>query len=68
MLAALTADERSAVEAATGKIGNEPDAVKGWLEMRTTASWTKNRYTITVGGAFDKLRRIASRSDEEGRG
>src|SRR5437763_16360489 len=41
----LTPDERAAVEAATGELGNKPDAVKlGWLKMRTNESWTKQRY------------------------
>ena len=56
---ALERDEQAAVEAATGEVGNKPDAVKlGWLKMRTKESWTKQRYTITVGRAFEKLRRM----------
>jgi hypothetical protein len=58
-IAALDADERAAVEAATGEMGNKPDAVKlGWLRMRTKESWTKQRYTVTVGRAFAKLRQM----------
>lgn len=61
LLAALTLDERAAVEAATGEMGNKPDAVKlGWLKMRTKESWTKQRYTTTVGRALEKLRRLAT--------
>ncbi len=53
----LSADERAAVEAATGEMGNKPDAVKlGWLKMRTKETWTKQRYTSTVGRALAKLR------------
>jgi hypothetical protein len=56
---ALDRDEQAVVEAATGDMGNKPDAVKlGWLRMRTKESWTKQRYTITVGRAFEKLRRM----------
>ena len=40
-------------------MGNKPDAVKlGWLRMRTKDSWTKQRYTVTVRRAFEKLRRM----------
>jgi hypothetical protein len=56
---ALDRDEQAAVEAATGEMGNKPDAVKlGWLKMRTKESWTRQRYTITVGRAFEKLRKM----------
>lgn len=56
---ALDRDEQAAVEAAIGEMGNKPDAVKlGWLRMRTKESWTKQRYTVTVGRAFEKLRRM----------
>lgn len=56
---ALDRDEQAAVEAATGEMGNKPDAVKlGWLRMRTKEGWTKQRYTVTVGRAFEKLRRM----------
>ena len=59
--AALTADERAAIEAATGEMGNKPDAVKlGWLKMRTKEAWTTQRYTLTVGRALEKLRRLAA--------
>jgi hypothetical protein len=59
LLAGLTADERAAVEAATGDLGNKPDAVKlGWLRMRTQESWTKQRYTVTVARALDKIRKL----------
>ena len=58
-LEALERDEQAAVEAATGEMGNKPDAVKlGWLKMRTKESWTKQRYTVTVGRALEKLRRM----------
>jgi hypothetical protein len=30
----------------------------GWLRMRTKESWTKQRYTVTVGRAFAKLRQM----------
>lgn len=57
LIAALTLDERAVIEAATGELGNKPDAVKlGWLKMRTGESWTKQRYTITVGRALEKIR------------
>ena len=59
LLAGLTSDERAAVEAATGDLGNKPDAVKlGWLRMRTQESWTKQRYTVTVARALDKIRKL----------
>ena len=55
----LERDEQAAVEAATGEMGNKPDAVKlGWLRMRTKDGWTKQRYTVTVRRAFEKLRRM----------
>ncbi|TMA72076.1 MAG: hypothetical protein E6J72_20815 [Deltaproteobacteria bacterium] len=67
---ALERDEQAAVEAATGEMGNKPDAVKlGWLRMRTKDSWTKQRYTVTVRRAFEKLRRMVeeheARSDRD---
>lgn len=69
MLAALTVDERAAVEAATGEMGNKPDAVKlGWLKLRTHEPWTKQRYTLTVGRAFEKLRRMALGTEGKGKG
>jgi hypothetical protein len=56
---ALERDEQAAVEAATGEMGNKPDAVKlGWLRMRTKDSWTKQRYTVTVRRALEKLSRM----------
>ncbi len=59
MVAGLSADERAAIEAATGELGNKPDAVKlGWLRMRTKESWTKQRYTVTVARALDKITKI----------
>ncbi len=69
VLAALTPDERFAIEAATGDMGNKPDAVKlGWLRMRTKAAWTKQRYTTTVGRALAKLRKaVAEREGGGGR-
>jgi hypothetical protein len=64
---ALDRDEQAAVEAATGDLGNKPDAVKlGWLKMRTKESWTKQRYTVTVGRAFEKLRRMVERHESNG--
>lgn len=65
MLATLSADERAAIEAATGDMGNKPEAVKlGWLKMRTKESWTKQRYTITVGRALAKIREaVVQRAD-----
>ncbi len=63
---ALDRDERAAVEAATGDIGNKPDAVKlGWLRMRTKESWTKQRYTVTVGRALEKLRRMVEHYESD---
>jgi spore coat polysaccharide biosynthesis protein SpsF (cytidylyltransferase family) len=64
---ALDRDEQAAVEAATGDMGNKPDAVKlGWLKMRTKESWSKQRYTMTVGRAFEKLRRMVERHESNG--
>ena len=64
---ALDRDEQAAVEAATGDMGNKPDVVKlGWLRMRTKESWTRQRYTITVGRAFEKLRRMVERHESGG--
>jgi hypothetical protein len=63
----LSPDERAAVEAATGEMGNKPDAVKlGWLKMRTKEPWTKQRYATTVGRALAKLRKMVD--DHEGTG
>ena len=57
----LDRDEQAVVEAATGELGSKPDAVKlGWLRMRTKEPWTKQRYAITVGRAFEKLRRMVA--------
>ena len=57
LLDALDGDERAAIEAATGEMGNKPEAVKlGWLKMRTKETWTKQRYTLTVGRALAKLK------------
>jgi len=63
----LDRDEHAAVEAATGEMGNKPDAVKlGWLRMRTKETWTKQRYAATVGRAFEKLRKmVAAREASE---
>ena len=66
---ALDRDEQAAVEAATGDLGNKPDVVKlGWLKMRTKESWTKQRYTITVGRAFEKLQKMVERFETNGVG
>ena len=63
----LDRDEQAAVEAATGEMGNKPDAVKlGWLRMRTKESWTKQRYAITVGRAFEKLRQMVAAHEAGG--
>jgi hypothetical protein len=63
----LTTDERAAIEAATGDMGNKPDAVKlGWLKMRTKESWTKQRYTSTIGRALEKLRKMVEERGPEG--
>ena len=65
-VARLAVDERAAVEAATGEMGNRPDAVKlGWLRMRTKEPWTKQRYAVTVRRALVKLREMVA---EETRG
>jgi len=62
----LTPDERAAVEAATGEMGNKPDAVKlGWLKMRTKESWTKQRYTTTVARALAKLRQMVAERESD---
>jgi len=62
----LSADEQAAIEAATGELGNKPDAVKlGWLRMRTREGWTKQRFTVTLGRAFEKLRSMV---DAESKG
>ena len=59
LIDALDDDERAAVSAATGEMGNKPDAVKlGWLRMRTKESWTKQRYTVTVARALAKLQKM----------
>lgn len=64
---ALDPDERAAVEAATGEMGNKPDAVKlGWLRLRTKDAWTKQRYTLTVGRALAKLRQMVERAERSG--
>ena len=56
---ALDRDEQAAVGAATGELGNKPEAVKlGWLRMRTKESWTKQRYTMTVARALTKLQKM----------
>lgn len=56
---ALNRDEQAVIEAATGEMGNKPDAVKlGWLKMRTKETWTKQRYTLTVTRALNKLRKM----------
>ncbi len=66
-LEALDRDEQAAVEAATGDLGNKPDAVKlGWLKMRTKETWSKQRYTVTVGRAFEKLRQMVERFETSG--
>ena len=63
----LNPDERAAIEAATGDMGNKPDAVKlGWLKMRTKESWTKQRYTSTIGRALGKLRKMVEEREPEG--
>ena len=65
LVARLTVDERAAIEAATGELGNKPDAVKlGWLKMRTKEPWTKQRYTITVARALDKIRKMLAANDD----
>jgi hypothetical protein len=61
---ALDRDEQAVIEAATGDMGNKPDAVKlGWLKMRTKETWTKQRYTITVTRALEKLRRMVDAAE-----
>ncbi len=68
LIEALDRDERAVIEAATGEMGNKPDAVKlGWLKMRTKEPWTKQRYTVTVTRALEKLRRMVD-ADERGGG
>lgn len=67
LVAALTLDERAVIEAATGELGNKSDAVKlGWLKMRTKESWTRQRYTITVARAFEKIRTMLTAKDGGG--
>ena len=64
LVAVLSLDERAVIEAATGELGNKPDAVKlGWLKMRTKESWTKQRYTITVARALEKIRTMIATKD-----
>ena len=64
----LDPDEKAAVEAATGEMGNKPDAVKlGWLRMRTKESWTKQRYTMTVTRALGKLRQMVADHEQQQR-
>jgi hypothetical protein len=63
----LSSDERAVIEAATGEMGNKPDAVKlGWLKMRTKEPWTKQRYTLTVGRALEKLRKMVEGHEPDG--
>jgi hypothetical protein len=67
LVAALTLDERAVIEAATGELGNKPDAVKlGWLKMRTKESWTKQRYAVTVARALEKIRTMLAAKDGGG--
>ena len=67
LIEALDRDERAVIEAATGEMGNKPDAVKlGWLKMRTKEPWTKQRYTVTVTRALEKLRRMVDAEDGAG--
>ena len=64
LVARLDADERAAVETATGEMGNKPDAVKlGWLRMRTKEPWTKQRYAVTVRRALARLREMVAAAD-----
>ena len=66
-VARLDPDERAAVEAATGEMGNKPDAIKlGWLRMRTKDPWTKQRYTVTVRRALAKLREMVVAEEMRG--
>jgi hypothetical protein len=66
-IARLDPDERAAVEAATGDMGNKPDAIKlGWLRMRTKDPWTKQRYTVTVRRALAKLREMVVSEETRG--
>jgi hypothetical protein len=59
LIKALDRDEQAVIEAAMGELGNKPDAVRlGWLKMRTKDAWTKQRYTMTVARALEKLRRM----------
>ena len=63
-LRALSPEDRAVIEVSTGELGNKPDAVKlGWLKMRTKEAWTKQRYTLTVGRALAKLRRMMEAED-----
>ena len=63
----LSSDERAVIEAATGEMGNKPDAVKlGWLKMRTKESWTKQRYTSTIGRALGRLRKMVGELEPGG--
>lgn len=71
LIADLSRDERAAIEAATGELGNKPDAVKlGWLKMRTKEPWTKQRYAVTVARALAKIKKLldAKRDGGSGRG
>ncbi len=64
LVARLDSDERAVVEAATGEMGNKPDAVKlGWLRMRTKESWTMQRYAVTVRRALTRLREMVAAED-----
>jgi hypothetical protein len=68
-IAALDRDEQAVIEAATGEMGNRADAVKlGWLKMRTKETWTKQRYTVTVRRALDKLRAMVDAGELGRRG
>jgi len=63
---ALSADERAAIDASTGELGNKPEAVRlGWLRMRTKEGWTKQRYAVTLGRAFEKLRSMVEAKSKD---
>jgi hypothetical protein len=66
-VARLAPDERAAVEAATGELGNKPEAVRlGWLRMRTKEPWTKQRYALTVRRALLKLQEMVAAEKTRG--
>jgi hypothetical protein len=62
---ALDPDERAA-EAATGDLGNKPTRQARLAQDAHQGELTKQRYTVTVGRAFEKLRQMVERLETDG--